>query len=143
MTGIDWYEGDIRASNLINDRAYGWPEGTWGNFNDESSTELRAYVARVDGEPAATIATIDLGDDCEIWSVATLPEARGRGLCTALMRQGLWDARQGGCSTSTLEATAAGRPVYERLGYADLGALEMWEFRPPARAGEVDRRPLA
>ena len=92
---------------------------------------------------AATIATLDHGADCEIWSVATLAEARGRGLATALMRQGLWDAREGGCETSTLQATAAGRPVYERLGYRDLGALEMWEYRPAELAAEVDRRPPA
>jgi hypothetical protein len=59
------------------------------------------------------------------------------------MRQGLWDAREAGCETSTLQATAAGRPVYERLGYQDLGALQMWEFRPSELAGEEDRRPLA
>jgi ribosomal protein S18 acetylase RimI-like enzyme len=143
MSGIDWVEGDIPASNAINDRAYSWPEGTWGKFNDPGTRELRTYVARVDGEPAATIATIDHGADCEIWSVATLPEARGRGLATALMRQGLWDARQGGCESSTLQATAAGRPVYERLGYEDVGALHMWELRPPELAGDADRRPAA
>ena len=143
MGDIDWSEGDIPASNLINDRAYGWPDGTWQQFNNPESAELRAYVARVDGEPAATIATLDHGPDCEIWSVATLPDARGRGLCSALMRQGLWDAREAGCETTTLQATAAGRPVYERLGYQDLGALQMWEFRPPELAGEADRRPLA
>ena len=143
MNGIDWSEGDIPASNSINDAAYGWPAGTWGQFNSPETKELRAYVARVDGRPAATIATIDHGSDCEIWSVATLSEARGRGLATALMRQGLWDAREGGCETSTLQATAAGRPVYERLGYEDLGALQMWEHRPPALSADVDRRPPA
>lgn len=143
LSGIDWDEGDIPAACLINDRAYGWPEGTWSRFNNAGATELRTYVARVDGEPAATIATIDHGDDCEIWSVATLPQARGRGLSTALMRQGLWDAREGGCTTSTLQATAAGRPIYERLGFADVGALQMWEQRPPELAADADRRPAA
>ena len=143
MTGIDWDEGDLRASNSINDRAYGLPDGTWGRFNNENSNAMRAYVARIDGQAVATIVTLDHGADCEIWSVATLPEARGRGLATALMRQGLWDAREGGCETSTLQATAAGRPIYERLGYVDLGALQMWEFRPPELAGDADRRPLA
>jgi ribosomal protein S18 acetylase RimI-like enzyme len=143
MAGIDWSEGDIPASNSINDRSYGWPDGTWSRFNSEDAAELRTYVARVDGEPAATVATIDHGSDCEVWSVATLPQARGRGLCTALMRQGLWDAREGGCETSTLQATADGRPIYERLGYADLGALQMWELRPPELAGEANRKPLA
>ena len=143
MSGIDWDEGDIPAACLINDRAYSWPEGTWARFNNENASELRTYVARVEGEPVATIATIDHGADCEIWSVATLPPARGRGLATALMRQGLWDAREGGCVTSTLQATAAGRPIYERLGFKDVGALQMWECRPPELEADADRRPLA
>ena len=64
-----------------------------------------------------------------IWSVATAPEARGRGLSTALMRQALSDAAARGCETSTLQATKLGRPVYERVGYQDFGALQMWECR--------------
>ena len=31
--------------------------------------------------------------------------------------------------TSTLVATALGRPVYEKLGFRPLGAFEMWERR--------------
>ena len=140
---IGWEEGATGTASLINDRAYGYPEGTWGRFNDEGATELRTYTAMSGGEPAATVATIEHGNDCEIWSVATLPEARGRGLATALMRQALWDARQAGCVTATLQATAPGRPVYERVGFSDLGALEMWELRPPELAAQANRRPAA
>ena len=61
--------------------------------------------------------------------VATLPEARGRGLAGALMAHALVDAGERGLRTSTLVATKMGRPVYERLGYRGLGALEMWERR--------------
>ena len=34
-----------------------------------------------------------------------------------------------GCGTSSLQATAAGQAVYARLGYRDICALEMWEYR--------------
>ena len=62
---------------------------------------------------------------------ATLPEARGRGLATALMRQALLDAGERGCVTTSLQATAMGRPVYARMGYRDLGAAR--DVGAPAR----------
>jgi predicted acetyltransferase len=45
------------------------------------------------------------------------------------MRQALSEAAERGCETSTLQATKLGRPVYERVGYEDFGALQMWEYR--------------
>jgi hypothetical protein len=45
------------------------------------------------------------------------------------MRQALLDARERGCTTTSLQATAMGRPVYRRLGYRELGVIEMWERR--------------
>jgi predicted acetyltransferase len=61
--------------------------------------------------------------------VATIPEARGRGLAGTLLGHALADARERGLETSSLVATKAGRPLYERLGYRGVGAVEMWERR--------------
>jgi ribosomal protein S18 acetylase RimI-like enzyme len=61
--------------------------------------------------------------------VATRPEARRRGLAGELLRLALREAAARGLKTTTLEATAAGAPVYSRLGYRDLGELQMWERR--------------
>jgi GNAT superfamily N-acetyltransferase len=83
----------------------------------------------VDGAPAACTVALDHERDCCITFVATLPAARGRGLATALMARALLDARSRGCETSSLQATKMGQPVYERLGYRDLGPLAMWERR--------------
>jgi hypothetical protein len=45
------------------------------------------------------------------------------------MRTALREARERGCTTTCLEATARGEPVYARLGYRPLGRLGMWELR--------------
>jgi GNAT superfamily N-acetyltransferase len=74
----------------------------------------------------------DHGDDCEVAWVATLPEARGRGVSKQLMARALADARERGQLTTTLVATKLGRPVYERVGYRDFGAIQMWERRKPS-----------
>jgi predicted acetyltransferase len=72
-------------------------------------------------------------DDCDgdagVMFVATLPEARGRGLAGGLLAAALVEARDRGCDISTLQATKMGEPVYARLGYQALGAIQMWEKR--------------
>jgi predicted GNAT family acetyltransferase len=71
----------------------------------------------------------DVDGDAWILFVATHPDARGEGLATALMKQGLRAAVDRGCTTTTLEASPMGRPIYERMGYLPLGTVEMWERR--------------
>jgi predicted GNAT family acetyltransferase len=46
------------------------------------------------------------------------------------MGHALADARERGRTTSSLQASDAGRPIYERVGYRSLGEFEMWEKRP-------------
>ncbi len=64
-----------------------------------------------------------------ITGVATPPEHRGRGIASWLVRRALAEARERGMATASLQATRAGAPLYERLGFRDLGFLEMWELR--------------
>jgi GNAT superfamily N-acetyltransferase len=89
----------------------------------------RAYGARHEGWLASVLATILHERDCGVYWVATLPEARGNRLASGLLHRALLDAREAGCETSTLQSSAMGRSVYARLGYEDLGALQMWEHR--------------
>jgi GNAT superfamily N-acetyltransferase len=112
----------------INDACYGLDPlhsfaEAFGDF------DARLYVARLDGEPVACAGARWHEGDCGIYFVATLPHARGRGVAGELLRTALRDARAGGCETTSLEATALGAPVYERLGYRPLGRLGMWELR--------------
>jgi GNAT superfamily N-acetyltransferase len=98
------------------------------------ATEVNWYLARVEDKPAACVATIEYRGDCGVYWVGTVPEARGRGLASALMIAALSDARDNHCTTTTLQSTKAGHPVYERLGYRDLGTIEMWERRATSAA---------
>ena len=87
------------------------------------------YLADLDGETVGTTLAWDSGDDCEITFVATLPEARGRGIARRLMARALADARERGRTATTLIATRLGYPVYIALGYREVGRLQMWERR--------------
>lgn len=91
--------------------------------------EARPHLARLDGGPACSVVILDADGDAYVQLVATRPEAQRRGLAGELLRLALNEARERGCTTTTLEATAAGAPVYARLGYRELGVVQMWERR--------------
>ena len=113
----------------INDAAYGLD----GSFTAALAPGLdhpgmRVYLSGRE----ASVVTLDVGSDCHVGLVATVPDAQRRGLAGRLLAGALAAARERGQRTTTLIASGAGRPVYERLGYRPLGAIEMWERRAGA-----------
>jgi ribosomal-protein-alanine N-acetyltransferase len=120
-------EMDMELIRVINETAYGFPAGDFPPMNPLPDTE--AYLASLDGETVGTTLVWDRGPDAEVTFVATLPEARGRGIAGRLLGHALERERERGKSASTLIATKLGYPVYEKLGYRDVGGLEMWERR--------------
>jgi GNAT superfamily N-acetyltransferase len=121
--------GDPSDIGRINDIAYGYDGDFTRAIQDLAPEVAHPYLARIDGSAVASTVALDCEGDCCITLVATLPEARGRGLATELITRALNDARERGCATTSLQATQMGKPVYERLGYRDLGPYEMWERR--------------
>jgi GNAT superfamily N-acetyltransferase len=126
--GIELGPCDAPTAAALNDRAYGYDEnGFRAALADETSIHwLGAYA---DGEPVSCVGTIEVGDDCCVTGVATPPEHRGKGIASWLLLQALVAARAGGALTASLQATKAGAPIYERLGFRDFGFVEMWELR--------------
>ena len=114
----------------INERSYNHDDDAFARMlADHPSGVARNYVADLNGEPVACLQILPVDGDASVYWVATLPEARGRGLATRLLHRALWDAREAGCDMSSLQATKLGEPVYARLGYKSHGALQMWEKR--------------
>lgn len=112
----------------INDLSY-----TYGTDDFQrglhSAPSLHPYVARIDGRPVCCATGHDHDGDFSVTLVATVPEARGRGLAGRLLTHALHEARERGCTTTSLQATKLGQPVYLRLGYRGVGAVQMWERR--------------
>jgi predicted GNAT family acetyltransferase len=92
---------------------------------------VHIYLAKLDGQPASCVVASDYGESCSIDLLATVPEARGRGLGAALVVQALSDAMRRGRRASTVISSPMGRPVYKRLGYRELGSLERWLCEAP------------
>lgn len=120
-------EMDMELIRVINETAYGYAAGDFPPM--EQMPDTAVYLASLNGETIGTALTWDRGADTEVTFVATLPEARGRGIARRLLGRALERERERGKSGSTLIATKLGFPVYERLGYRDVGGLEMWERR--------------
>jgi GNAT superfamily N-acetyltransferase len=122
-------ELDMHEVARLNEIAYGWPSGEFAAVAEAEVPDTYAYFASIEGETVGTVVAWDHGDDTEIAWVATLPEARGRGVSKLLMARAIAAAGERGRLTTTLVATKLGRPVYERLGYRDFGSIQMWERR--------------
>ena len=96
-------------------------------FERKLGTELVAFVARCGGRivsvaylhitemPANSILLSGIYGD--VLSVYTEPEYRGRGLCTALMKNLVEYGKKAGLGRIDLKATDAGYPIYEKVGF--------------------------
>ena len=123
-------EMDMELLRQINETAYGYPPGDFPPIAPMPGTEV--YLASIDGETVGSTLVWAPGEDAEITFVATLPEARGRGVARRLLAFALEQQRAGGKSASTLISTKLGFPVYRALGYKEVGGFEMWERRKAA-----------
>lgn len=137
---LDWdADGSMQTFGALNDAAYGLDEGSGyapGLVRRPEGLELRLYQARVGGAVASVVGTIDHaprdgvdGPDCGVYFVATPPEHRGRGLARRLMLAALREARDRGCTTSSLQASPMGEPIYTAMGYRPHFRLHLYERR--------------
>jgi GNAT superfamily N-acetyltransferase len=75
------------------------------------------YVGYAEGAPVAAGFTVRTGDTLGLYTIATVPEARGRGFGAAMTRRVIADGAAAGCTAAALQASAMGRPIYERIGF--------------------------
>ena len=87
---------------------------------------LRNWVARLDREPVAAAALFVGGGVAGIYNVCTVPEARGRGIGTAVTAVALDAAVADGLDLAVLGASDMGFPVYSRLGFREVSRLRSY-----------------
>jgi GNAT superfamily N-acetyltransferase len=113
-----------------NELAYGHPPGEYAAVMAPGPAEAPVHrvVARENDTDAVAACAFFVEDrpNAVVGWVATVPSARRRGLAGAVMREGMRRVLAAGCSTVTLDATPAGVPVYERLGFRRLGTIGTW-----------------
>jgi GNAT superfamily N-acetyltransferase len=116
---------DARAYWSLCDLAYtslGVPPGVFDQFSPELllRDDVGAWLACVDGEPAAAAMVVVSGTVGMVAWVGTLEERRGRGLgglCTVRATNAAFER---GAELASLQASPMGESLYRALGYDEL-----------------------
>lgn len=99
-------------------------------FGGEPDCAYTLYTAYLDGRPVATAELLLAAGVAGIYGVATLPEARRRGIGAAVTLAPLLRARALGYHAGILQASTKGFPVYERLGFRQTCAFAEFIWAP-------------
>jgi ribosomal protein S18 acetylase RimI-like enzyme len=84
------------------------------------------YVGEVDGQSVTTGYGLTVGDFVGIFNVATPPSERRRGYGAAITARAVRDGMADGARWAWLQASPAGFPMYERLGFQTIEAWHQW-----------------
>ena len=74
----------------------------------------------------ATASTVAGAGVVGLYQVATLPQARGFGLGTAISQAAMQDARRQGYRQAILHSTPMGLNVYRRLGFEPVTNFDIY-----------------
>jgi GNAT superfamily N-acetyltransferase len=92
------------------------------------------FVGHLQGEPTSCATVVPLDGVAYVAWVATQPEYRKQGCAEAVMRHGLAEAhRTWGVRRTVLHATAAGYPVYLRMGYRPVTRFHLYMAAPQGK----------
>ncbi len=120
--------------------AFGEPlrNDTWQWILD--APEGAIFVAARRDQIVGTGAGLVFGDTGWIGGLGVEPGSRRRGIASRLTEAVVSWLRDQGASTLLLQATAQGRPVYEKLGFVADGPYRMWAVPPSRRGRRLDGR---
>ncbi|MFI0168163.1 GNAT family N-acetyltransferase [Streptomyces sp. NPDC017095] len=123
----------LRAYADLNARAYGFPlaDGRDGLLGSRLWKDgVHAYLGLRDGVPVTCAATVEADGRLFVALVATAPEGQRRGYGEAVTRKALYEgARATGLTRATLHATAAGAPVYPRIGFRPNSPMRFYGLK--------------
>ncbi len=102
------------------------------------------WIGRVAGRPVTTTRLHTSAGVAGIYAVVTKADARRQGYGQAITRAVLVAARDAGLRIATLQASDAGRRIYERIGFREVCRFRLHEWSPrrvdgtpdPAAAGD-------
>jgi len=103
----------------------------FGAVGFEPTNPQRTFLARLDGRSVGTALAVRAGEVLGIFNVATIPDARGRGVGRAVTLAALRDGAAAGCTMAVLQSSDMGHPVYERIGFRDFATYRLYVLQEP------------
>jgi ribosomal protein S18 acetylase RimI-like enzyme len=101
-------------------RAFGAPRDLMTELSTPrvlSAPGLETYVGYMDDTPVATAVLVMAQGVAGIFNIATEEAYRRRGIGEAMTAHVIKVARESGCRIAALQASEAGRALYERMGF--------------------------
>jgi GNAT superfamily N-acetyltransferase len=134
-------EEALRSFADINSHAQGLPlEMLRGGLDRSTLWKERAfcYIGYHDGDAVSTASVFESEGHLYVTFVATMPGAQRRGFGAATMRRALEVAHDAtGLHRTSLHATRAGLPVYERMGYRSVTRIAGYTLASAADAATL------
>ncbi len=96
------------------------------NCAEHGGSALKFYGVRKGSEMVAVSMLYCVDGLAGIYTVATLPEERGKGLGALVTAEPLRRAAREGYTVGVLQSSDMGFPVYRRLGFEELGGMSMF-----------------
>ena len=129
--GLQHYEELIRTYWSVPDEERHLIETLNRHWTGELNPALR-LVAYVDGLPVGKciVNVEDLPRWVAVYGVAVKPEARGRGVATALMNEALSRGKAAGARKAILHSSSMALSMYRRMGFAERCRLPVFATGP-------------
>jgi GNAT superfamily N-acetyltransferase len=122
-------DADLADALHIISRVFDAPPFPMSRWTSENPA-FALYLAHWGHQAVATVATLPLNESIGVYHVATMPDARRRGIAGSLLLLALREAQAAGFTSATLTATPEGQRIYEYLGFRVCGLLEQWMTGP-------------
>ena len=116
---LDFKEAFVNGFEVPDWAGQAWVDATRAFGIDQAP--WRCYVGRLNGTPVASNMLFTGAGVASVFGVATAPEARGRGIGSAITLIAYDEARRLGYHHGVLFGTTLGAPVYRSMGFRDVG----------------------
>jgi GNAT superfamily N-acetyltransferase len=90
------------------------------------SPALEVWIAELDATCVGTVTLTLQGDTAGVWAMGVDPEVRRKGVGRRLLTTAMRAAATRETRRFYLGATPAGKPLYERLGFATQLVTQVW-----------------
>ena len=124
---------DVPFISRLEEETFSMPWSADSFLEMISKEDARYYVAEEDGRLLGGCGVLMIAGEGNITNVAIAPEARNRGIGTALLRHLMAEGDREGLTAYTLEvrvSNAAAIHVYEKLGFVSAGVRPGFYEKP-------------